>query len=130
LGRTTGFDFSSHISSNPLWAKAFGSSTVRTNGKQGQFGSTSKPRKITANRLQGSSRENWQKLRAGPLELINGRENAKAVRKREVRAQYLNNLLLDAPSFRADAINGRLMSFQCYKKLATWSRRQYYDTWL
>jgi hypothetical protein len=52
------------------------------------------------------------------------------VRKREVRAQYLNNLLLDAPSFRADAINGRLMSFQCYKKLATWSRRQYYGTWL
>jgi hypothetical protein len=26
--------------------------------------------------------------------------------------------------------NSRLMSFQCYKKLATWSRRQYYDTWL
>jgi hypothetical protein len=60
--------------------RLLGSFTVRTkNGKQGQFGSTSRPRKITANRLQGSSRENWQKLRTGPLELINGRENAKAI---------------------------------------------------
>jgi hypothetical protein len=104
--------------------------TVRTkNGKQDNLAALLNHERLRQSGF-GVALGNSATVEDGPLEPINGREAAKAVRKREVRAQYINNLQLDAPLFGANEINDRLMSFQSYKKLVAWSRRQYWDKWL
>jgi ketopantoate reductase len=60
-----------------------------------------------------------QQLRIGPLQLMNGKETAQAVRGREVRAQYLTELLFDTPFLGANEVPEALMSFLCFKKLVS-----------